>query len=415
MKLLILSPYFPPEVGAPQSRLFELSVRLVQRGHQVTVLTGFPNYPNGVVPESYRGRLRMDEEMQGVRVVRTWIYATPNKGFLKRILNHLSFMVSSAWTGLWLPRHDLILVESPPLFDGLAGAFLAAVKRSRMLFNVADLWPQSAIELGMLRHPLLIRLAEAIERFIYMRSERVLAVTRGIERALEETGTHHVFFLPNGVDTGMFEPGTSGAAMRERLGLADRFVVLYAGTHGLQQRLETVIEAARLMEAQGLPVTFLLAGDGAEKEQLVKAGSGLSTVRFLDSLPKPEVPELVAACDAYVVVLRDLPIFRGARPSKLFEPMSAGKPVVLSVAGEAEILINEAEAGLTVAPEDPAALAGAVERLMRDPALCRRLGENGRRYVVEHLDRERIVDRFELLAREILPPPAASGLAKETE
>lgn len=403
MRLLIVTPYFPPEVGAPQSRLYELAVRLVRRGYQVTVLTGFPNYPSGTIPPEYRGKRRMDEDIDGIHVVRTWIYATPNRGFLKRILNHLSFMLSATWTGLGLARPDAIFVESPPLFDGLAGWVLSIAKRAPMVFNVADLWPQSAVELGMVKSRFLIRVAEGLEEFIYARSARIAAVTRGIERTLCERGFEQTVFLPNGVDLALFEPGTSGAAFRLRHDLGDRFLAVYAGTHGLSQGLEVLVEAGRLMEAKGRAVTFLLVGDGSEKPRLVELASGVSTVRFLDSLPKREIPEVVAAADAYAVTLRDLPLFRGAVPSKLYEAMSAAKPVVLAAYGEAPALLAEADAGLSVPPEDPRAFAEAVERLMDDPALCRLLGANGRKLVEERYDREKLVDRFEVMLKEITP------------
>lgn len=401
MRLLFVTPYFPPEVGAPQSRLYELAVRLVRRGHAVTVLTGFPNYPSGVIPPEYRGKARMDEDMDGIRVVRTWIYATPNRGFVKRILNHLSFMVSATWTGLGLGATDAVFVESPPLFDGLAGWVLSVAKRAPMVFNVADLWPQSAVELGMVKSRWLIRVAEAIEEFIYARSARIAAVTRGIERILAERGFHKTVFLPNGVDLDLFRPDGSGDAFRARHGLEGRFLVVYAGTHGLSQGLEVLVEAGRIMEGQGLGVTFLLVGDGSEKPRLVELARGVSTVRFLDSLPKREIPEVVAAADAYAVTLRDLPLFKGAVPSKLYEAMSAAKPAVLAAYGEAPALLAEADAGLSVPPENAPALAEAVRRLMRDPDLRRRLGANGRRLVEERYDREKLVDRFEAMLEEI--------------
>lgn len=402
-RVLMVTPYFPPEVGAPQSRLYELAVRLVRRGHQVTVLTGFPNYPTGVIPPQYRGKRRMDEDMDGIRVVRTWIYATPNRGFLKRILNHLSFMLSATWTGLGLGKADALFVESPPLFDGLAGWVLSVAKGAPMVFNVADLWPQSAVELGMVKNPLLIKVAEGIEEFIYARSARIAAVTRGIERILGDRGFQKTVFLPNGVDLDLFKPGTSGEAFRARHDLMGRFLVVYAGTHGLSQGLEVLVEAGRLLEARGLPVTFLLVGDGSEKPRLMELARGVSTVRFLDSLPKREIPEVVAAADVYAVTLRDLPLFRGAVPSKLYEAMSAAKPVVLAAYGEAPDLLAEADAGLSVPPEDAPAFAEAVERLMEDPELCRRLGANGRRLVEDRYDREKLVDRFEAMLKEITP------------
>lgn len=401
MRILFLTPYFPPEVGAPQSRLYELAVRLVRRGHQVTVLTGFPNYPSGIIPPEYRGRRRMDTELDGIRVIRTWIYATPNRGFLKRILNHLSFMVSAAWTGMGLGHHDAMLVESPPLFDGIAGAWLSLVTRTPMIFNVADLWPASAVELGMVKNRFLIAVAEAIEVFSYRKSARVAAVTRGIERILQERGFKHTFFLPNGVDLSLFHPDTSGAAFRARHGLEDRFVVLYAGTHGLSQALETLVEAGRLMV--DVPVTFLLIGDGAEKPRLMELAGDLPTVRFMDALPKAEIPEAVAAADAYAVSLKDLPLFHGAVPSKMYEAFSACKPIVLAARGEAPALLAEAGAGISVPPEDPAAFAAAVRQLLADPEAARAMGLRGRELVSQRYDRELLVDRFEAMLRELTP------------
>jgi len=201
----------------------------------------------------------------------------------------------------------------------------------------------------------------------------------------------------------LFDPSRSGEACRERLGLGDRFVVLYAGTHGMAQGLEVLVEAGRILEARGVPATILLVGDGSERERLVELGRGVGTVRFLESQPKSEIPELVAACDAYAVTLRDLPLFHGAVPSKLYEALSAAKPVVLAARGEAPALLAEADAGLTVPPEDPAALADAIERVMADPAERKRLGENGRRFVAAHYDREKLADRFEELLAEVVP------------
>lgn len=405
MKLLFVTPYFPPEVGAPQTRLFELAQRLVRRGHAVTVLTAFPNYPSGVIPPEYRGRWRMEEDMNGVRVVRTWIYATPNRGFFRRILNHLSFMASAMVTGLTLGPADAVFVESPPLFDGLAGIFLAKLRRAPMIFNVADLWPQSAVELGMLTQPWAIRLAEWLEAFIYRHSARISLVTRGTEAMLQERGVAHTFFLPNGVDVASFRPDASGDAFREAHGLEGKFLVLYAGTHGLSQGLEVVVEAARRLVDRD-DVVFLMIGDGADKPALVERGEGLPNIRFLDPLPRSAMPEAVAAADAYAITLKDIPLFQSVIPSKLYEAMACAKPVVLAVRGEAADLLREAEGGLVVPPEDPAAFADAILTLVADRERARHLGAGGRRMVEARYDRELLVDRFEAVLAELVPVPA---------
>lgn len=414
MRILFLTPYFPPEVGAPQTRLYELSVRLARRGHEVTILTGFPNYPSGVIPCEYRGKYRQDETMDGVRVVRTWLYATPNRGFVRRILNHLSYMASAIVTGLTLGKTDVLFVESPPLFDGIAGFVLSKLKRAPMVFNVADLWPQSAVELGILNNPLAIKIAETLEVFIYRQSAAIAAVTRGIERNLLDRGFEQTFFFPNGVDVKRFLPELTGEGFRAAHGLDGKFIVLYAGTHGISQGLDVMVEAARLLQDHP-EIMFLLIGDGAAKPGLMRLAAGLPNIRFLDSLPKSEMPEAVAAANVYAISLKDLPLFRGAVPSKTYEAMACAKPIVLSASGEAVDLLNEAEAGIAVPPENPAALADAVRELLKDPEGTRRYGEGGRRMVESRYDRELLTDRFEAKLTELAARAAMRTVGKGSE
>lgn len=397
MRLLFLSPYYPPEVGAPQTRIHELAMRLVARGHEVQVLTGLPNYPSGVVPPAYRDKAETWEIIDGVEVYRTWIYATPNRGFLRRILNHLSFMVMAILAAPRMGPVDVVYVESPPLFDGLAGFVLARSKQARIFLNVADLWPDSAVELGMVKSRILIGIARLIEKSCYRSADRILAVTLGIARTLKERGWDKAVYFPNGVETARFERGNGWVFKRDH-GLGGKFVVMYAGTHGISQALGNALDAARLLESDAR-IRFVFVGDGAEKADLQRRAG--PNVLFLDSLSRDAMPGVLAAADAILVSLKDLPLFRGAVPSKTYEGMAAGKPIVMVAKDEAPELILRADAGIVVPPGEPEPLAEAIRVLADDPRECGRMGDNGRRFVREHFDRDRLADRFEALLKEV--------------
>lgn len=400
LRVLIVTQYFPPEVGAPQTRLFELARRLVPRGHDVTVLAPWPHYPTGVVPAGVRRVPVAAEVMEGVRVVRTAVYATPNTGFAKRLADHLSFTAMASIVGPMLGQTDVLFVESPPIFHGLAGL----LRRNAFVFNVADLWLESAIEMGILKSRALIKLTELFQRTIYRRAQTITVVTDGIAKTLREQGVpaERVRMLPNGVDAGFFRPlPEDGARLRAELGLGDGFLALYAGTLGLAHGLDVMLGAAEQLRSRP-DVSFVLAGEGADKARLVALAQerGLANVRFLPNQPKERMPALLSAVDACVVPLRDLPIFRGARPSKMFEAMATARPVVLSVAGEAADLLAEAGGGVAVPPGRPSELAAAVAALADDRARGRELGEAGRAWVSEHLSRDAIAERFEAILYE---------------
>jgi glycosyltransferase involved in cell wall biosynthesis len=414
LRVVVLTHYFPPEVGAPQTRLFELASRAAAAGHQVTVVTGFPNYPEGKIFDGYRRRFRMTEHMDAVRVLRTWVYATPNRGFLRRILNHLSFAFSSLFVLGRCGPADVIFVESPPLFIGLAALIYTRVKRSPFVFNVSDIWPQSAVELGALRNRFAIRLAEMLEMHLYRRAARVSVVTQGMVKKLESRGVpaEKLVLLTNGVDTTYYRPMPPDPELARRLGLDGKQVFLYAGTHGMAQGLEVILEAARRTGKED--VMYVLAGEGADKESLmhVTRDKNLANVRFIPNQPKATMPALLNLAYATVIPLRRLDLFKSALPSKLFESMASAKPIVAALWGEAAELVRDANCGVVVEPEDPEALRLAVESLAGDPDTARALGENGRRYATEHYDRNVIASRFmELLSMvAALPsPPRGEG------
>ncbi len=402
MRLLILTQYYPPETGAPQNRLSDLARRLARRGHAVTALTAMPNYPKGRIFDGYRGRLVFREILDGVRVLRTWIYATPGKGFAVRLLNYFSFVATSLLFGSGrIGRQDVVLVESPPLFLGITGWILARLSGARLVFNVSDLWPASAVALGMVRNRALIGAAERLELFFYRAARLVTGQTRGIvDDIRRRCPGSPVLLYTNGVDTAAFGPeaGRARAEIRRRHGLAeDAFVAGYAGLHGLAQGLDILLDAAK----RAPQVVFALWGDGPVKADLQARAAGLANVRFFPTLPSRDVPGLLSSFDAAVVPLKKDPLFQGALPSKMFEAMAAARPLLLAVDGEARALVERAGAGLCVPPEDGGALAEAVERLRGDPALAAQLGAQGRAHVLEHYDRERIAERLERALEEV--------------
>lgn len=395
MKFTILSQYYPPEVGAPQARLSELAANFVRRGHEVTVLTAMPNYPIGRIHEGYGGICRR-EERDSVHTIRTFIYPTQSAGLIRRLANYFSFVVSSSLFGsVLLARPDYLLVESPPLFLGLAGLWLARLKRTRLIFNVSDLWPESIVQLGMLRrNSFAHKLASKLEGFCYRHAWLVAGQSQTILSAITERFPDcKVFHLSNGVDTESFRSDRRNQNSRLLMGRNGSCIALYAGLHGLAQGLDQVLDAAETLREQA-GVKFVLIGDGPEKRRLVQQAQQrhIDNLSFLELCPADEIPALLASADVALITLRTY--IPGAVPSKLYEAMASGLPVVLVADGEAAEIVKEHDAGIIVSPGDAEALACAVQSLVADPQLRRRLGDNGRRTAEQHFDRTTISQRF---------------------
>jgi glycosyltransferase involved in cell wall biosynthesis len=412
MRILFVSPYFPPELGAPQTRIYEQAVRLRRKGHAVSILTTFPNYPTGVVPKEWTGRLWWHGSDAGVDIYRFWTYATPNSGFYKRVLSQLSFAFLACLAGMWLPSTDVIVVESPPLFDGIAAVFLSIAKRAPFVFYVSDLWPETAVQLGVLNNPFLIAIAKRLELLIYRRAALVIAVTAGIRRSIaEELSSERAVMLRNAVDTDFFTPTSDRTKLKESLRLPPgRFLVLYAGTLGLAQQLSTTLECASELQKRGNDVHFVFAGDGAEKERLQQQSTemGLENVSFLPPWPKAAMPELLNSADCILVSLKEAPIFYAALPTKLFEAMACGRPVVLAAAGEAEVVVRDAVAGYCARPGDAASIREAILRAQRQREGREEMGRRGREYMVANFSRERQVEELLALLCRVVPQ-AVSG------
>lgn len=414
--VLFVTPYYPPEKAAPAVRLSETAKGLVKRGYQVTVLTTVPNYPTGIVPREYRGTIVRREVIDGVHVVRVWSYIAANKGFFRRILAQLSFGCLAPLLGWRDVGHpDIIIVESPPLFDAIAARLLSWGKRCPFIFLVSDIWPESAVQLGALRNRLLIWLAERLEWSTYLLASAIWAVTEGIRDILIVRGLkpERVFLLTNGVDTARFRPLPRHEA-RARLGWDDRFTVLYVGTHGLAQDLSTVLDAAVQLKLQP-HIRFVFVGDGAAKASLVTQAreQGLLNVSFLDPVPHEQVPVLITAADACLVPLRRLPLFEGALPSKMYEMMACERPVLLGVDGEARRLaVQKARAAIYVEPEDADSLVSAILHLYEHPEIAQALGQNGRAFVMEHFDRQRLISILEERIHALLGAYTAANIVR---
>ena len=397
--ILFITPYYPPERGAAPVRISETAMHLVKRGHRVTVLTTVPNYPTGIVPLEYRGRVIQEEMRDGVRVVRVWSFVTPNKGFLRRILAQLSFgCLVPLIGGREIDHIDVIIVESHPLFNAIAGRMLARRKHCPFIFMVSDLWPEAAVQLGVLRNRMLIRLAEWLEWSTYERAGFVWVVTEGIRTRLIERGlpSEHIFLLTNGVDITKFRPFPQAQA-RAILGWDDRFTVLYAGTHGPTHGLVTILDAAEQLR-HCKDIHIILAGDGPEKATLLAQAKGrdLANITFLDAQPHDDVPLLLAAADVCLVHMRKLPLFEGNLPLKMFDAMACGRPVILGMDGEArQRVVQEAGAATYVEPENSHALAAAITHLRGHPEICELLGQRGRAYVERHFNREQLTAKLD--------------------
>ncbi len=405
LRVLLITHYFPPEVGAPQARLAETARAWAAAGLDVTVLTGMPNHPTGVIPPEYRGAWRRVEHRDGYRVVRTWLYATPNEGVARRTLGHLSFMVTSVLLGARRAGPADVVVVSSPTFFPLASAWLLArIRRARLVVEVRDLWPAIFVQLGVLTDRRVIAALERLELAAYRAADAVVTVTDGFRDDIVRRGipARKVHTIHNGADLRRFSPsGPPSPSLRARLGAGPGdTLVVYIGAHGISQGLGSVVEAAASLAGEPVHVAFV--GEGAERRRLADrvAELGLTNVTMLPAVSRDEVPDVIAAADICLVPLRDVPLFTTFIPSKMFELLAAGRPVIGALAGEAARILTEA-GGVVVPPEHPDDLADAIRRLAADPAGREAMGSAGRAYVEARFDREVLARRYHAILGEV--------------
>lgn len=401
MKLLILTQYFPPEVGAPQNRLFELALRLKACGVDVTVLTAMPNYPQMQIYKGYENKKYIYEDMQGIKVHRAFIYVSQNRSIISRLKNYFSFVRSSINVGKkhLETQYDFLMCESPPLFLGYAAMKLASRKKAKLIFNVSDLWPESAEKLGVVTNKFLLGRAYKLEERLYKRSVIVTGQTQGICKDISKRfPSVQTYWLPNGVDLDFYDPSKAeaiGWRAKNNLNSSD-FIVLYAGIIGIAQGLDIILKAAQQLKEISA-IKFVLLGSGPEKERLLtlKTRMNLDNVIFIDGVSKSEMRGVLKEVNAAVIPLRKLDLFLGAIPSKIFENLAMKVPVILNVDGEArDLFVNQGKCALYVEPGNEKQLADQTRLLFHNEGLQTTLGDAGRNYVGEFFNRNIIAERF---------------------
>lgn len=400
MKLLILTQYFPPEVGAPQNRLYELALRLRSKGIDISVLTAMPNYPQMVVHKEYKGKCYCKEDMNGLKIHRSWIYVSNSKSIIPRLLNYFSFVFSSLWFGLFkLKKQDVLLVESPPLFLGITAYLLSRAKGAKMIFNVSDLWPESAEKLEIINNKTLLSLATTLEEFCYRKSALITGQTQGIVRNIKSRFPNkRVYWLKNGVDIKFYDVNKTqqeANAWRKTNGYSEEdFILFYGGIIGHAQGLDIILNAAKILEDKP-KIKFVMLGSGPEKERLLalKEELKLNNLEFYDAVPKTKMQEIIMDMNATIVPLKKLDLFKGAIPSKIFENLALKKPIILGLEGEAkELFIDEGNCGLAFEPENKEDLVKQILTLYNNPELSKQLGENGLKYASENFNRDKIAE-----------------------
>jgi colanic acid biosynthesis glycosyl transferase WcaI len=411
VKILYVSQYFPPEMGAPAARAMELALHWQRAGHEVTVLTGFPNHPTGVVPQEWRSRLSnlvYRENLDGIHVVRTWLLPLPNRKAHERILNYSSFCLSAAWTGVQLSRPDVVIATSPQLLVGLSGWWIAFWKRVPFIFEVRDLWPESLSAVGVgSENSFLHRALKKIAGFLYQAADRIVVVTPAFKdhlirhwRLLAEK----ISIVENGVESSLFTPEAADQTLRKQFSLEGKFVAAYIGTIGMAHGLDTLIEAASALEHDEPSVGFLLVGEGADKErvQALVCKRGLSNIRLVDQQPREKIPAFIGTSDVCLVLLKRTELFKTVIPTKMLEFMSCAKPVILGVDGQARQIVEEARGGLVIEPENARALVDAIRHLKANRSEAAKFGENARSYILERYSREQTAEIYVQVLQDVV-------------
>lgn len=396
MHILLIHQAFMTGDEAGGTRHYELARHLIRSGHRFTAIASTLSYLTGQ-HHSGDGQLVQRRE-NDIRVYRSYTYPALHRSFVHRVVGFLSFMVSSVVIGTQVRDVDVAWGTSPPIFQGISAWLLAKLKRVPFLFEVRDLWPAFAVDMGVLRNPALVWAAEWLECFLYHHADHIIVNSPAYADHVHSKGVQadRVTLVPNGVETSMFDPDADGTAVRREFGLNGRFVVLYAGAHGPANDLGIVLQAAdRLRERTD--IVFVLVGDGKEKSSLVRQAEemALPNVVFIPAKPKVRMPEFLAAADAGLAVLKDIPMFTTTYPNKVFDYMAAGRPTILVIDGVIRKVVESAGGGVFVPPGDPVALAEAVCDLAADPERCQRMGRSARAYVEAHFERVQQAEKLE--------------------
>ncbi len=396
MHILLIHQAFASIDEPGGTRHDELARLFARQGHRVTVIASPVSYLTGTSKETHIRWKTTEQETEGVTVLRTYTYPALHKSFIHRVISFLSFMVSSFIVGLNVRNVDIVWGTSPPIFQGFTARMIAFIKRVPFLFEVRDLWPAFAVAVGVLKSPWLIQPSEWLERFLYRSADRIVVNSPGFIEHIEQRGGSSISLVPNGADSRMFDPEARGEEFRKTHGLGEKFIVLYAGAHGMSNDLDVLLDAAAFLRDKP-EIMFVFLGAGKEKKRLVeKAGSmNLENVLFLPPVSKRRIAGALAASDACVAILKPIEMYKTVYPNKVFDYMAAGRPVILAIDGVIREVVEGAHAGIAVPPGSPAKLAEAVLRLFEDSDLAKTMGANGRDEIERRFDRR-------LLAREFL-------------
>ncbi len=409
MRIVFFSHYFPPEGNAPASRTFEHCVRWVRAGHQVTVITCAPNVPSGIVYEGYRNRLwPQRENLDGIDVVRVWTYVAANAGGVKRILNFLSYFVSSLFAFVFFCRRpQVVLATSPQFFCGWAGVVASWLKWRPFILEIRDIWPESITTVGAMKKGVVIRLLEILERRMYLSANHIVAVGEGYKNKILEKAdvSSRISVITNGVDLAQFPPQQRSDEFLRRWELSDRFVCSYVGTIGMAHGLEVVLRAATILRDMGRQdICFCLVGDGAERERLTReaASRGLGDwVRMTGRLDKCEMATVLASSDCLLVHLKKCDLFESVIPSKIFEAMAMSRPIIMGVCGESAEIVRRAGCGIDMEPDNERDLVAAVCQLGDDKRFYQSLCQNGRQFVGQKYTRDAFAAEYLELIKQV--------------
>lgn len=398
MRILFITQFYPPEMGAAAARIAGLAKNLAKLGHGITVLTGFPNYPSGIIHKEYQLKLFLTKIVDGISLNRVWVFASPLRKFLTRLLNYFSLVFTSILFEIFNTKdYEVVIVSSPPLFLGISGYAISRLKGSKFVLDIRDIWPKIGVDTGELRKDSLpIKIAEWLEYFLYQNADLITVVTERKSIYLQELGipVSKISVIPNGVDREYLETEADKTVVEENFN-DNCFSVLYAGLLGIAQGVDVIIKAANILKEQH-DIKFFIIGDGVEKKYLIELveDNGLENVTFIENQPKEKIATFLKNCDVSVIPLKKAD-FSDSVPSKLLESMAFGCPVILSASGESASIVESSEGGLVVKPGDEKELANAILKLKRDSDLRDKFAKNGELFIKNNFMRDKIVEEFE--------------------
>lgn len=398
MKVLFISQYYPPESGAVQERIDAQTRHLSRKGHEIGVLTCFPNYPGGALYPGYKNMLFQRENNDGIQVFRTWSFISPKKGLFPRLAGFISFMLTSILASFMVGNYNSVIVEYPPLFVGISGYIISRLKRCNLILHVSDLWVEAGVAFGIFRNKILIFVLLWLERFLCRKADEIITVTEGCKKSLIQNNilSQKITVIPNGVNTEIYRFLGDKNGLRKRFNVEDRFIITYAGTHGYIHGVETIIQASKLLKNQR-KFLFLLIGEGSEKNRIIQMAKELklNNVKFLGQMEPKKLNKFLSISDIGIVTLRNIPVSEKALSVKMLTYMACKLPTIFSGNGISGEIVEDSNSGICTEPENPDKLVEAIMELYNNQEIRLRYGKNGRKYVESHYSRAKLAERFE--------------------